>query len=58
VEVKAYVGRLSPEQRDFLETVRGLGGMALVVKSWQEIDNALRDGGYISDGPLFEKGKN
>jgi hypothetical protein len=54
VEVKAPGGRLSPEQREFLERVRGLGGLALVVKSWKEIDGALREGGYISDGELFE----
>jgi hypothetical protein len=57
-EVKAPRGRLSSEQRQFLEDVRNLGGLAVVVKSWRELDNALRAGGYISDGPLFEEGKN
>jgi hypothetical protein len=58
VEVKGPGGRLSPEQKRFLEEIRGLGGLALTVKSWKEIDSALREGGYISDGPLFEEGKN
>jgi hypothetical protein len=58
VEVKAPNGRLSPEQREFLKQVHDWGGVAVVVKSWRELDNALRAGGYISDGPLFEEGKN
>jgi hypothetical protein len=55
VEVKAPGGRLSPEQKQFLAEIRELGGLALVVKSWQEIDSALRQAGFISDGPLFEE---
>jgi hypothetical protein len=55
IETKAERGRLSPEQREILEQVRGLGGVALVVKSWRELDTALRNSGYISDGPLFEE---
>jgi hypothetical protein len=58
VEVKAARGRLSPEQRQFLAEIRGLGGLALMVRDWKEIDNALREGGYISNGPLFEGGNN
>jgi hypothetical protein len=54
VEVKAPGGRLSPEQRQFLADITALDGVALVVKDWKEIDTALRQGGYISDGPLFE----
>jgi hypothetical protein len=42
VETKAKRGQLSPEQREFLETVRGLGGLAIVVKSWKELDLTLR----------------
>ncbi|GHT78535.1 hypothetical protein FACS1894130_05290 [Spirochaetia bacterium] len=53
VEVKAPGGRLSPEQRQFLDDVKTLGGLCLVVKGWKEIDSALREAGYISDGPLF-----
>ncbi|MCL2007417.1 MAG: VRR-NUC domain-containing protein [Treponema sp.] len=58
VECKAPNGRLSPEQKQFLDDIRGLGGLALVVRSWQELDRALREAGYIGDGPLFEEGKN
>jgi hypothetical protein len=53
VECKAKTGRLTPEQQDFLETVLGLGGLAVVVKDWQELDAALRNEGYVDDGPLF-----
>jgi hypothetical protein len=54
VECKAPEGgRLSPEQRQFLDEVKALGGLCLVVKDWKDIDNALRKAGYISDGPLF-----
>ena len=54
VEVKSITGRLSPEQSVFLEKVRGLGGVAVVVKSMRELDEALRREGYADDGPLFE----
>jgi hypothetical protein len=54
VEVKSDHGRLSPEQSVFLEKIRGSGGMAVVVKSWKELDTALREAGYVTDGPLFE----
>jgi hypothetical protein len=56
VECKAEHGRLSPEQRQFLADVKAQGGMAVTVKSWQELDAALRGAGYtdITDGPLFE----
>ena len=53
VECKSQNGRLSEEQRAFLETVRGLGGLALTVKSWQELDKALREEKVVNDGPLF-----
>jgi hypothetical protein len=58
VEVKAPDGRLTPEQSEFLETIRGLGGVAVVVKSRRELDEALRREGYADDGPLFGKGDN
>ena len=51
VEVKAPQGRLSQEQSAFLEKVRGFGGMALVVRSFRELDAALRCEGYADDGP-------
>ena len=55
VEVKAKRGRLTPEQREFLETVRGLGGFAVCVKSWKELDLTLRREGYVAeDMTLFE----
>jgi hypothetical protein len=54
VEVKSDHGRLSPEQSVFLERIRGSGGLAVVVKSWQELDGSLREAGYVTDGPLFE----
>jgi hypothetical protein len=54
VECKAGHGRLSSEQRDFLADIKALGGMAVVARSWTDIDQALREGGYVSDGPLFE----
>ena len=56
VECKApNRGRLSPEQKQFLADVRELGALALVVRGWQELDEALRKAGYgIKDMPLFE----
>ena len=54
VECKAKGGRLSPEQERFLEDVKNLGGLAVVCRGWQELDEALRREGYAGDGPLFE----
>ena len=54
VEVKAHDGRLTPEQSEFLEKVRGLGGVAIVARSFRELDKALRAEGYADDGPLFD----
>jgi hypothetical protein len=56
VEVKAPDGRVSPEQREFLADIKNMGGLAIVAKSFQDIDNALREAGYnsIVDGPLFD----
>jgi hypothetical protein len=31
---------------------------AVAAKSWTDIDQALREGGYVSDGPVFEGGDN
>jgi hypothetical protein len=56
VEVKAPRGRLSPEQSAFMEKVRGLGGVAVVARSFRELDDALRREGYADDGPLFQGG--
>jgi hypothetical protein len=55
VETKAERGWLAPEQRQFLETIRGLGGLTVVVRSFRELDGALRREGYADDGPLFEE---
>jgi hypothetical protein len=55
VETKAKRSYLTPEQREFLETVRGLGGLAVIARSWKEIDQALREAGYVNDGPLFNE---
>jgi hypothetical protein len=55
VECKAAHGRLSPEQRQFLADIRNQGGMAVMVRGWKELDQALRSAGYVNDGPLFEK---
>jgi hypothetical protein len=54
VETKSTRGKLSPEQREFLADINTLGGMAIVARSWQDIDKALREAGYVNDGPLFE----
>ena len=53
IECKAQNGRLSSDQKEFLATISHLGGLSIVAKSWQELDQALRDSGYIAD-PLFE----
>ena len=53
VECKAKGGRLSPEQKQFLDDASSLGCLAIVVRDWRELDRTLRESGYISD-PLFE----
>ena len=55
IEVKAQGGRLSPEQASFLERIRSLGGLAIVARSFVDIDEALRREGYADDGPLFQR---
>jgi hypothetical protein len=55
VEVKAPDGRLSTEQKEFLAEIGALGGLALMVKDWRELDGALRGAGYAAGGTaLFE----
>jgi hypothetical protein len=54
VECKAKDGRLSPEQKQFLAEVEALGGLAVTVRGWWELAEALREAGYIDMGPLFE----
>ena len=53
VEIKSANGKLSPEQTAFLKKIRDLGGFAVVVKSWRQLDLALRNEGYTDDGSLF-----
>jgi hypothetical protein len=57
VETKAPDGCLSLEQREFLAMVQQQGGLAVVVRGWKELDQALREAGYsgITDGPLFSE---
>ena len=55
VECKAPNGKLTPEQKQFLEEIRELGGLALMVRGWEELDEALCEAGYARDDmPLFE----
>jgi hypothetical protein len=59
VETKAPKGRLSPEQKEFLENARELGAFTAVVRGWQELDKALREAGYAGKGmELFGEGNN
>ena len=58
VECKAQGGRLSGDQRQFLADIEARGGLAVVVRGWRELDQALREEGYISMGPLFAENKN
>jgi hypothetical protein len=57
VECKAKKGRLSEAQQDFLNEIERLGGLAIVARSFQEVDLALRGAGYVNDEPLFNQGK-
>jgi hypothetical protein len=55
VECKSQGGRLSPEQKQFLAEIRVLGGFVVCVKSWKELDAALRGEGYATeDMTLFK----
>jgi hypothetical protein len=56
VETKALRGRLTDEQRGFLRGIESLGGVAVVARSFQELDAALRREGYADFGPLFAGG--
>ena len=56
VECKAPEGRLSAEQKQFLADAGGLGALAMCVRGWRELDEALRKAGYATeDMPLFEE---
>jgi hypothetical protein len=55
VEVKAPDGRLSNDQKQFLEEIGTLGGLAITVRDWRELDAELRGAGYtLEDMALFE----
>lgn len=41
-EVKTETGRLSPQQKCFLETVENAGGLAVVARSEKEIAEAIK----------------
>jgi hypothetical protein len=43
LEVKAERGRVSPEQRQWLEAVQAAGGIAGVVRSVEEAERVLRE---------------
>ena len=45
VEVKSPTGRLRPAQAVFLDTVRTLGGLAIVARSVADLESALREAG-------------
>jgi hypothetical protein len=55
VECKAEHGRLSPEQRQFLTDVKAQGGLAIVARSYRDIEATLLEAGYagVVAGPLF-----
>jgi hypothetical protein len=55
VEIKTPHGRLSPDQLAFLEKISGMGGVAVVARSFCELDATLRREGYADDGPLFQE---
>jgi hypothetical protein len=59
VECKAPDGRLSPEQRQFLTDIKAQGGMAVVARSYRDIEAAFMEAGYagLAAGPLFEGGE-
>jgi len=53
VEVKTRQGRVSPEQREFLNTIKKHGGLACVVHSVSELAEVLRREGIIDKGELI-----
>jgi len=58
IETKSMRGRLTPEQKEFLEKVRGLGGVAILARSLRELDEKLRANGYALDAmELFNEGE-
>jgi len=43
LEVKSKTGRVSPEQKEFLDKMKGLGAVTGVVRSWLDVVAVLRD---------------
>lgn len=41
IEVKSSTGRLSPEQRAFLDEIAGLGGLAFMARSIDDVKRVL-----------------
>ena len=46
VECKSDTGKLSEQQKEFLEKVRKLGGLSIVARSYKDIEQALIANGY------------
>jgi len=58
VECKAPDGRLSPEQREFLDEARRSGALCVLAKDWAELDQAILDAGYKDEKMiLFNEGE-
>jgi hypothetical protein len=57
IETKAPDGRLSAEQREFLEMIKQQSDLTVVAKSYRDIETALREAGYagIIAGTLFKE---
>jgi len=56
VECKAKGGRLSPEQKKYIDEINEAGALALCVRGWEELDQELRAAGYAADDMmLFEE---
>jgi VRR-NUC domain len=41
IEVKSKTGRLSPEQREFLDLFNNLGGIGIVARSVEDVEQSL-----------------
>lgn len=49
IEVKSKKGRLTPDQKSFLEDVKKHGGVAIVARSVEDVVSAFRRGGADLD---------
>lgn len=43
IEVKTQKGRLSPEQRELIQSIENTGGQALVARSIEDVENFFSD---------------